>query len=194
MKKYFKMRSSNYVNYGLRKAPKLGYEQSVTSGSMIDPAKLPPLVFEYNFPRGETMPHFLTGGTVLASKSLIDLLKKIGVDNFQAFPAQLINPETGEKRDDYFLFNVLGLMKVANLEASKYDTLMGGDPEGIHAPLPLLAFKSLAINGDQVGDIDMFRLAEQPMRIIISERIDNALIKYRPEGGWGIVVEEVDVV
>ncbi len=192
MKKYFKLEDDNYLDYGLTKVPEIDDEQSEMSGSMIDPAKLPPLIFEHDFPRGEPMPHFLTGGTVLASKTLIDLLTKIGVNNFQAFPAQLVNPETGEKRDDYFLFNVIGLMKVANLEKSEYDGLMDGNPEGIDAPL--VAFKKLTINRNQVGDADMFRLAEEPITIIISERIDDALVKYRPEGGWGIIVEEVDVV
>jgi hypothetical protein len=191
MKKYFKLESNNYVNFSIKKEPKLG-EQSVMLGRMTDPTKLPPLIFEHNFPSGERIPHYLAAAAVLASKLLIDLLVSIGVNNFQAFPAQLINPETGEKRDDYFLFNVLGFMKVANLEASEYDTLMSGNPEGFD--LPLLAFKNLAINGNQVRDIDMFRLAEEPITIIISDRVDNALIKFRPEGGWGIVVEEVDVV
>ncbi len=192
MMKYFKLKSSNYVDYGIDKAPKLGDEQSVMEGRMVDLAKLPPLIFEHDFPVGEPMPHFLTGGTVVASKTLLDLLTKIGVNNFQAFPAQLINPETGEKRDDYFLFNVLGLMKVADLDASTYDEIMKGNPDGID--LPLLAFKNLAINGDQVRGIDMFRLAEAPITIIISERIYNALIENRPDDGWGIIVEEVDVV
>jgi hypothetical protein len=191
MKKYFKLEDDNYINYGIDEAPDLG-EQSEALGRMIDPSKLPPLIFEHDFPVGEPMPHFLTGGTVLASKTLIDLLAKIGVNNFQAFPALLVNPETGEKRDDYFLFNVLGFMKVANLEASEYDTLMGGNPEGID--LPLLAFKKLAINGNQVRDIDMFRLAEEPRTVIISDRVVNALSNNRPDDGWGIVVEEVGVV
>jgi len=192
MKKYFKLESSNYVSYGLRKVPEIDDEQSEMSGSMIDHTKLPPLIFEHNFPIGEPMPHFLTGGAVLASKTLIDLLTTIGVNNFQAFPALLVNPETGEKRDDYFLFNVLGLMRVANLEESKYDELMSGNPEGID--LPLLAFKDLAINGAQVHDIDMFRLAEEPISVIVSERVVDALKNNKQDGGWGIVVEEVDVV
>jgi hypothetical protein len=40
----------------------------------------------------------------------------------------------------------------------------------------------------------MFRLAEEPISVIVSDRVVNALSNNRPDDGWGIVVEEVDVV
>lgn len=189
MKDYFKLGSNNYANYGLTKCPKLG-EQSVMQGRLIDPQKLPPLHFEHNFPDEEAMPNFLTGGTVLASKALIDLLNSIAVKNFQAFPASLINPHTQAHRDDYFLFNALGLVSAANLSASTYDEIMKGNPEGID--LPLLAFNDLVIDSSKVRELDMFRLAEEPISLIVSERVVDALQSNRPPQGWGISVEQLE--
>jgi hypothetical protein len=60
-------------------------EQSEALGRMIAPSKLPPLVFEYDFPVGEPIPHILIGGRYSLAKRLSI------VNNFQAFSAQLIN-------------------------------------------------------------------------------------------------------
>lgn len=191
MTKYFKLQSSNYVDYGIQRTPTIG-EQSVMLGRLVEEEKLPSLVFEHNFPPGEPMPHYLTGGTCLASKRLLGALESVGVYNYQAFPAALVNPETGDRREDYFLFNVLGLMKVANLDESDYDELMGGNPEGVD--LPLTAFNDLAIDGKKAQDVDMFRLAEEPISVIVSEKVVKGLKDDKPDEGWGVVVEEVKVV
>lgn len=191
MKDYYKLESNNYVDYGIQESPKLG-EQGILTGNIIDPSKLPPLVYEHNFPKGEPVPHYLTGGTVLASKFFIDLIQSLGINNYQAFPAVLLNPETQEKRDDYCLFNVIGLLKAADLSASSYDEIMKGNSEGID--LPLLAFKDISIDGKRVHDIDMFRLAEEPISLIVSNLVIDALKANKPEDGWGMVIEKLDVV
>ncbi|TEW42874.1 hypothetical protein [Psychromonas algicola] len=97
MNQYYKFSTTGYVDFGVQKAPLLR-EQSVMQGRVIDPQKLPKLIFEHNFPIGESIPHFLTGGTVLASNKLLTVLESAGVDNYQAIPATLINPNTNEIR------------------------------------------------------------------------------------------------
>lgn len=188
MKDYYKFESSNYVNYGIVNSPKLG-ESSVMQGRYIDPEKLPELVFEHSFPTGEAIPHFLTGGTVLASKRLIDVISNIGVDNYQAFPVVLINTESREVRKDYYLFNVLGLLSATDTDSSKYDEIMKGDGE-----LPLVAFKEMVIDSKKIHGQKMFRLAEEPISLIVDQDIVAALKTNKPDEGWGVVVEEIDVV
>lgn len=187
MKKYFKLKSDNYVNYGIQRAPKMG-EQSVMLGRPVDQNQLPPLVFEHDFPLNEPIPHYLTGGTVLVSKRLINLLGRIGINNYQVFQALLINPETGDQRKDYYLFNVLGLMEVARLKTSGQGKHRSGIPEADN----LIAFNDPALKGKTVYDADLFRLAEDPVSIMVSERIVNSMKNNKPEGGWGIVIEESD--
>lgn len=190
MNQYFKLESSNYVNFGICKSPKLA-EQSVMKGQFIDPDKLPELIFEHDFPVGEPMPHYLTGGTVLASQKLLKVLDNVGVDNYQAFPAILVNPQTKEIKRDYYLFNVLGLVKATSINDSNYDELMKGSPEGID--LPLLAFNELVIDSKKTYGTYMFRLAEEPISIIVNAQVVHALKKNKPDEGWGVVVEELEV-
>ena len=190
MNSYFKLESNNYINYGIKKAPKLG-EQSVMAGQVIEQSKLPPLVYEHNFPGNEPLPHFFTGGTVLASQTLLNVLDSVGVDNYQAFPALLINPETNDKREDYYLFNVIGFVQAADLQKSDYDELMPQNSGGIG--MPLAAFRDLVIDSKRTQDLDMFRLAEEPISIIVSNNIVDNLKRYKPREGWGIVIEQVYV-
>ena len=160
-------------------------------GRVIDLKKLPELIFEHNFPIGENIPHFLTGGTVLASNRLVTVLESAGFDNYQAIPATLINPNTNEIRDDYFLFNILGLIKATILADSDYDELMEGSVEGIE--LPLVAFNKIVIDSKKTNGADMFRLAEDPIDIVVSSEVVKALKANKPEEGWGIDIENLEV-
>ncbi|WP_196137784.1 imm11 family protein [Aliikangiella sp. G2MR2-5] len=190
MNKYYLLESSCYVDYGITKSPKLGAE-SVFAGRLLKRDNLPPLIFEHNFPGNETIPGLLVDSAVLVSQFFVDTLKIANVDNFQIFPVTLINPETNEERKDYFLFNVIGLMKVTNMERSDYDEIMPGNPET--GMLPLVAFNKIVIDGKKTQDVSMFRLAEDPRSIIISESIVKALKSNKPSGGWGVIIEELEL-
>ena len=189
MNQYYKFESDNYVDFGIKKSPSLG-EQSVMQGRFIDSAKLPELIFEHDFPLGEPMPHYLTGGTVLVSKELINVLDSAGVDNYQAFPVTLVNPDTKEIRKDYLLFNILGLIKATSLVDSDYDELMQRSAEDIG--LPSVAFNGIVINSKNTYGAHMFRLAEDPIYSIINDQVVKALKANKPDDGWGIVIEELE--
>lgn len=191
MTKYFKMRSDNYVDYGVKSGPKLSDDCSFLAGKIIDPAQLPPLVFEVNFPESEKVPHLLGGPVPLVSKTLINALADARVDNFQTFAAKVVNPSIGKEWPDYFAFNVIGALGAANLDHSEYDTLMEGDPEGVN--MPLLAFRDITLDKDKLHGMALFRLAESPVALIVSETIFDSLVRNRPEDGWGIDLVEVDV-
>jgi len=190
MNQYYKFSTTGYVDFGVQKAPLLR-EQSVMQGRVIDPQKLPKLIFEHNFPIGESIPHFLTGGTVLASNKLLTVLESAGVDNYQAIPATLINPNTNEIRADYFLFNILGLIEATILADSNYDELMEGSVEG--GELPLVAFNKIVIDRKKINGADMFRLAEDPINIVVSSEVVKALKANKPKEGWGINIENLEV-
>lgn len=190
MNQYYKFSTTGYVDFGVQKAPLLR-EQSVMQGRVIDPQKLPKLIFEHNFPIGESIPHFLTGGAVLASNKLLTVLESAGVDNYQAIPATLINPNTNEIRADYFLFNILGLIEATILADSNYDELMEGSVEG--GELPLVAFNKIVIDRKKINGADMFRLAEDPINIVVSSEVVKALKANKPKEGWGINIENLEV-
>jgi hypothetical protein len=185
------MESDNYLDYGVTKAPKLG-SQSILGGGLIHQQALPPLVYEIDFPDNMDVPHLLTGGTVLASERFINLLKTEAVDNFQAFPVEILNPVTGKRRNEFYLFNVVGLVKASDMTKSTYDELMAGSSDGIETPL--VAFNEIVIDCEKTMGLSMFRLAEDPTALIVSENIVEALSDNLPENGWGIDVIELKCV
>ncbi|RYY75447.1 MAG: hypothetical protein EOO52_08590 [Gammaproteobacteria bacterium] len=191
MTKYFQIYDDYFLDYGLTGGPTLP-DGSVLAGKMTDGNKLPELVYEINVPDDQSCPHFMTGEAVIVSKQFIDALLSMSVQNFQSFPAVLVNPDTGKKRGNYFLFNVLGLIKAADLSQSSFDMLMEGDPEGVD--VPLVAFNHLVLDAKKIRSLKMFRLAEDPTSLIIDETVVNGLKQHRPVGGWGVIFEAVDTL
>ena len=191
MNTYYQLTEDYFLDYGIINGPKLP-DGSIMAGKWVEADTLPELVYEINVPDDEPCQHFMTGGTVIVSEHFIKVLQGAGVTNFQQFPALLINPDTKKQRTGYFLFNVLGMLKAADLQKSSFDPLMEGDEEGVD--VPLVAFNKIALDGSKVHGLRMFRMAEDPMVLVIDQNIKTALKENRPEGGWGVMYEEIDVV
>lgn len=65
------------------------------------------------------------------------VLNAAGVNNFQLFPAVVVNSTTGESRDDYYAFNILGLLQAADMDASDSTLIMQGDSSSNGIPLAM---------------------------------------------------------
>lgn len=191
MSGYFLLETDNLVDHGITESPKIDDDSSFLSGSVIT-KQLPPLIFEVNFPRKKKPPHLIGDEVPLVSKNFLDALEKCGIDNFQAFPAKLINPDTGQSWEDYFALDVIGLIKAADMEKSDFDTLMEGDNGGIE--VPLLSFRDVVLNKDKVKGALLFRMAESPAVLVVAERVADYFFSNKPKGGsWGIDLIEVEV-
>lgn len=188
--KYYQIFDDYYLDYGITNGPTLP-DGSIMAGKLVEADTLPELVYEINVPDDEPSPHFMSDGAVLVSERFIKVLHGAGVNNFQFFPALLINPDTKKIREGYFLFNVLGLLSAADLNRSSFDMLVEGDEEGVNTPL--VAFNQLTLDKKKIGGLRLFRLAEDPTVLIIDETIKSALKQNRPEEGWGVMFEELEV-
>ncbi len=189
MMKYYQIYDDYYLDYGITSGPTLP-DGSVMAGKVFDANDLPELIYEINVPDDEACPHFMSDGAVIVSERFVKALQGVGVNNFQLFPATLINPDTEKKRTGYFLFNVLGLLGAADLDRSSFDMLMDGDVEGVD--VPLVAFNQVALDSEKIRGLRLFRLAEDPTILIIDDIIKSALKQNRPEEGWGVMFEELD--
>lgn len=95
-------------------------------------------------------------------------LEAAGVSNIQYFDAALSNPLTGEVRNDYKAFNIVGLVACADMAASQ---MMGtssstmGDAD----------FHSLVIDESKTGGALMFRLAENISAIVVHKQVRDAI-------------------
>ncbi len=186
--KYSQLKHRSTDNYGMDRWPGLDPELSFLMGKLL-PENLPPLQFEVDYPDLSTMPHFIDGGIPVVSPTFCDALRSVGVDNFQLFPAKVVNPETGGSRDDYFAFNILGLLQAADMDASDSTVVMEGDSDGVG--IPLVMFHSLRIDGEKAGNAALFRLAGSPQTVIINEIVLGGLKSHAPEGGWKVGIVDL---
>jgi hypothetical protein len=109
---------------------------------------------------------------------LLEVLRSVGVDNIQAFPAILRDSSTGQEYADYVAANIIGLVSCANIASSSSSPLAGGR-----------FFHKLVIDPDRAEGLLLFRLAESKSDVIIHEKVARAI---RAAGFNEIVLEELE--
>lgn len=161
---YFWMRQNPAESLGVTDDPELPDGVSFRRGVFITKALPMPLVFPTDNTRNEPPGDFAGAVIPLMSSSLLEALRQSGIDNLQAFPAKLDNPETGESWSDYWAVNVLGFIACADLSASTYTEII---PAGDGTP-PLVDFLRLVLDEPKAQSLPFFRLAECPEYILIN--------------------------
>jgi hypothetical protein len=127
------------------------------------PADFPvPVTFDLDVDsEGRRMPTLFTVPAFVARRTFADVLKTAGVDNIDIYPAVISNSETGERIGDYVLINIVGTAACADLGASQTIEL-GEDLRMIDRPV---------LRQESLPDAHMFRLAEDPLQIIVSDAV-----------------------
>ena len=114
---------------------------------------------------------FLTG-VPLFSDRLVDAIRSTGVDNFECYAAEVKDLD-GTVHADYKAVNIVGAVRCANLEKS----------ESFSAPGAIsMHFSHLVLDREKVRDHEFFRLAENLLIILVSDRIAQAITKIEPIG------------
>lgn len=181
---FYKLETSIDSNCRVVKCPEIPDEFSFLGGHLIDASLLPPMHFEIEIPDNESLPHLIDIEVPLVSATFIDALNSAGIKNFQTFPAKVIHAKTQVEWQNYFAFNIVGCISAANMEQSKFTTLMPGNPEGVQ--IPYVAFEDLVINDQKVTFGELFRLAESETVIVVSERVYQSLKSNSPKDKWQI--------
>ena len=95
-------------------------------------------------------------------KLLSSLQTGAGVDNIDYFPVTLRDQKNGELDTEYLLANVLGLVDCVDMQKSKvehWESGMGFD------------FLSMAIDPAKARGFKLFRLKDDPTKVIIDEEL-----------------------
>lgn len=112
---------------------------------------------------GKSLPAaFLAERVPLFSDELVTVLTQTGVDNLQLFPAQLLDGTGKPVSQAYHATNIIGKIEAADMDASDIDERS--------AP-PMAEFRTLVIDPSRAGGAQLFRLAENPSYIVISEHV-----------------------
>lgn len=116
-------------------------------------------------------------GKTLMSKRLVEALRSAGVDNLQAFPAEIVDNTSGKIYRDHVVFNIVGMVSCADDSTSESTPL--ADVKFYH---------KLVIDPERTVGLKMFRLAESRMDIIVSEEV----ARFIRDGNFaGVVLEPV---
>lgn len=103
----------------------------------------------------------------LATPDVVAAMKGCGVNSIDVYPAILQDTQTGVQFP-YFAVNIIGIVKVADLDESEWTNLDG------EAKMDTI-FESLVIDSSRARNWDIFRMYEDTGTILISERVKRAL-------------------
>ncbi len=109
--------------------------------------------------------HDASGGQLLMSSKLVDLLTSAGIRNIEYFDCEVIYEPLQEKFP-YQLANIVGAMKAVDLKGSECTVDEEGFVENIH---------KLKLTDTHSNGLDIFRLYEALPMLIISERLKHLL-------------------
>jgi hypothetical protein len=163
---------------------------SFIKGIKLDAVPPAPLNFLGELP-DEMPPHFLIGNSIpVASALFLNVLKEAGVDNFETFPVSLYSKKLKKTWTDYYVINTIGVEDVADLEKSKYDTIMPGND----LVPPFLGFHEVIFSAEKlINDPKMFRIVQNKTMLFIHEFVRETFRRMVPPEKWGIVFTEIDV-
>jgi hypothetical protein len=113
------------------------------------------------------MPSTLGTRIPLFRDDLIASLRACGVDNLDLYAATVSDPEDGTVHENYKAVNILGLVAVADLQASRYVT------HG--APVADVDFDALVVDESKARGLLMFRLAESVNAVLVHEKVKDRL-------------------
>lgn len=161
---YYKMRTIGRQLTAMidQESGPLVYQLTMGRHYEAKPEKLP---FRFSYQKLQDGPLIdYIDGEALMSKRLVTAIEAAGVDNLQAYPAELRDEATGELNEGFVVVNIVGLVAAADLAQSDSLPLGGGQ-----------VFTDLALDEGQAHGLLMFRLSESLEDVIIHERVAKAI-------------------
>jgi hypothetical protein len=120
---------------------------------------------------GNMLPIF-DDAVLLIREDIVDALREAGVDNMDVYEAQITISRTGEVYHNYNAVNVIGLVRAVNVMNSE-----GVDIGLQNTGLLTMFYSKLRLDETKIGNLLLFRLAENLSYIFVHESIKNTLIK-----------------
>ncbi|MGQ9424384.1 hypothetical protein ACXYTJ_00370 [Gilvimarinus sp. F26214L] len=136
---YFKLTSDVLVKHGIHEPLGLPWDLNFMQGSVIQEPVDNPFIFRTKAEVGDKVPDFSDGGFPAMSGRFVKILEGAGVDNLEKFPALVKSEVDDMVWDGYYLVNILGIIKCADLERSTYTETFPGN----------FNFKELAIDAER---------------------------------------------
>jgi hypothetical protein len=141
------------------------------SGEFLN-AEVPVIPVTYRLRDGEYMADSIEVAPrlgLLINGEVKSIFDKVGVDNVQYFPARLVEEKTGSVNKEYCFANIVGKYSAVDFSKSDLELYDDGDIRFID---------KLVLDIDENQDLGhLFRLAEFPYLIIVSDALKEAIEK-----------------
>jgi hypothetical protein len=129
-------------------------------------------------PPGDYPDYFTLQQIPIASKLFVAALRSLAA-NFEAFPTRIFEIESGRSLDGFFVLNVVGRVAALDEQASQVTFVKNR----------IFRMRKLVLDLSKARDLDLFRLDQFPLAVIVSERVRDAVQSYRgvsllPAQGW----------
>ncbi len=137
-----------------------------------------PLILDLTHDSGSFRGAIIDGLLVLYHKKLLSALFDFGVNNIQYYPVILRNQNTGQTEENYYLINILTTIDCVDLKKSKikwWSSGMGYD------------FISMVIDETKTNGLSIFRLKDDPTKVLISEHLKNYIEKNKVMVGVNLI-------
>ncbi|MDR2578874.1 MAG: hypothetical protein LBC70_08750 [Chitinispirillales bacterium] len=135
------------------------------------------MTFEYDPKEGYIVPEYLCnvyGWSIFSGKS-IKLFGDLISSDVQLLPIKIVNKNTGQETDKYFVINVLPFLDALDLKNSIYDYLGTGGKKR-------LSVIKYGIKKEKVGKHHIFRLKESQFALFVSEEFYKVVKKNKMAG------------
>ena len=129
---------------------------------MLDPAPGKKLVLDLSLESGDYRGHIIDGFLTLYHDALKSALEEQGVNNIDYYPVRLRDQNTGETEGGYWLVNILGLSDCVDMKRSNVKWWPSG--RGFD-------FLSMVIDESKTHRSKLFRLKDDPTKVIINEKL-----------------------
>ena len=120
------------------------------------------IILNLSLESGDYRGHMITGLSTLFHQQLKEELDDFGVDNIMYFPVRLLDQNTNTTEGSYFLTNIIGLLDCVDKDKSDLkmcETGLGYD------------FLSMVIDEKKTNGAKIFRLKDDPTKIIINQEL-----------------------
>jgi len=181
-KEYVKIVDNMAVIHPLEE-PAIPEHASFNSGKLIDANSFQgkPLEFNVLYNDGSFPGHFHDSASIpVLSKQFVSMVEAAGIDNFQLFPALILDKENNKQWDEFYAFNAIGLVDVAH-EDSEFDEIMPGS-DGMPA---FGEYDELIFDANKTQEMGMFREVNSS-DLYFHVRLLEVLKKNIPPEKWGI--------
>jgi hypothetical protein len=111
------------------------------------------------------LPPYFLRDIPLFREDLLEAMRQGGVDNLDAYEAEILDPDSGGRIRDYKAINIIGLLAAADMEKSRATVHPGGPP------LLDVDFDGLVVDESKTHGALIFRLAESNNAILVHERL-----------------------